>query len=202
LNVDLKLIAHDLAERLKKVLPKIINVDQTGYAKHRFIGFNIRQIQDIIDYADIYKIEGAIIFVDFTKAFDSLEWNFMLNTLKHFGFNESFINWVKTLYTDIQTCVMNNGWVSEMFKNTRGIRQGYPLSALLFVLSVEIMASRLRNNKDIKGFQIKIDETTHSIKISQLADDTTLFCTSKEEIYIAFNEIETFGSFQNIHPVF
>jgi hypothetical protein len=50
-------------------------------------------------------------------------------------------------------------------------------------MSVEIMASRLRNNKDIKGFQIKIDETTHSIKISQLADDTTLFCTSKEEIF-------------------
>ena len=93
---------------------------------------------------------------------------------------------------------MNNGWVTEMFKNTRGIRQGCPLSALLFVLSVEIMASRLRNNKDIKGFQIKIDEKTHSIKISQLADDTTLFCTSKEEIYIAFNEIETFGSFSGL----
>ena len=105
-----------------------------------------------------YQIEGAIISVDFTKAFDSLEWNFMINTLKHFGFNESFINWVKTLYTDIQTCVMNNGWVSEMFKNTREIRQGPPLSALLFVLSVEVMASRLRNNKDNKGFQIKIDE--------------------------------------------
>jgi len=82
----------------------------------------------------------------------------MINTLKHFGFNESFINWVKTLYTDTQTCVMNNGWVSEMFKNTRGICQGSPLSALLFVLSVEVMASRLRNNKDNKGFQIKIDE--------------------------------------------
>ena len=123
LNVDLKLISHVLAQRLKKVLPKIINVNQTAYVKHRFIGFNLRQIQDIIDYADIYKIEGAIFFVDFTKAFDSLEWNFMLNTLKHFGFNESFIYWAKTSYADIQTCVMNNGWVSEMFKNTRVIRQ-------------------------------------------------------------------------------
>jgi hypothetical protein len=64
LNVDLKLISHVLAQRLKKVLPKIINVDQTGYVKNRFIGFNLRQIQDIIDYADIYKIEGAIIFVN------------------------------------------------------------------------------------------------------------------------------------------
>ena len=126
-----------------------------------------------------YQIEGAIIFVDFTKAFDSLEWKFLLNT-KHFRFNESFINWVKTSYTDIQTCLMNNGWVSEMFKYTRGIREGSPLSALLCVLSVEIMASRLRNNKDNKAFQIKIDEKTHRIKIS-LADDTTLFCTSKEE---------------------
>jgi muramoyltetrapeptide carboxypeptidase LdcA involved in peptidoglycan recycling len=82
---------------LKTVLPRIINVNQTGYVKYRFIGFNLRQIQDIIDYADIYKIEGAILFVEFTKAFDSLEWNFMLNTLKHFEFNEYFINWVKTL---------------------------------------------------------------------------------------------------------
>ena len=59
-------------------------------------------------------------------------------------------------------------WVLKMFKNTRGIRQSYPLAAVLFVLSVEIMASRLRTNKDIKGFQIKIDAKNHSIKISQL----------------------------------
>ena len=60
------------------------------------------------------------------------------------------------------------------------------------------MASRLRNNKDIKGFQIKIDEKMHSITISQPANDTTLLCTSKEEMYLAFNEIETFGSFSGL----
>ena len=53
---------------------------------------------------------------------------------------------------------MNNRWISEIFENSRGIRQICPLSALLFVLSVEIMALRIRNNKDIKGFQITIDE--------------------------------------------
>ena len=70
---------------------------------------------------------------------------------------------------------MNNGWILEIFKNSYEIRQLCPLSALLYVLSVEIMALRIRNNTDIKGFQIKIDEQTHSIKNSQLADDTTLF---------------------------
>ena len=76
---------------------------------------------------------------------------------------------------------MNNGWVSGMFQNSRGIRQGCPLSALLFVISVEIMAIRLRNNKNLYSFQIKIDDKTHSIKISQLADDTTLFLTIKRK---------------------
>jgi hypothetical protein len=53
----------------------------------------------------------------------------MLLTLKRFGFNDSFVNWVKTMYTDIQTCVINNGWISEMFRNTRGIRQGFSFNA-------------------------------------------------------------------------
>ena len=74
----------------------------------------------------------------------------------------------------------------------------FPLSALLFVLSVEIMALRIRNNKDIKGFQIKIDEQTHSIQISQLADDTTLYFNSKNDISVAMNEIEIFGNFSGL----
>jgi hypothetical protein len=93
---------------------------------------------------------------------------------------------------------MNNGWISEIFKNSRGIRQICPLSALLFVLSVEIMALRIRNNKDIKGFQITIDEQTHSITISQLADDTTLYFNSKNDISVAMNEIEIFGTFSGL----
>jgi hypothetical protein len=60
---------------------------QTGYIKNRFIGFNHRQIQDIINFAESYNVEGAIVFVDFKKAFDSLEWTFILTTLKHFGFS-------------------------------------------------------------------------------------------------------------------
>jgi hypothetical protein len=69
---------------------------------------------------------------------------------------------------------------------------------LLFVLSVEIMALRIRNNKDIKGFQIKIDEQTHSINISQLADDTTLYFNSKNDISVAMNEIEIVCTFSGL----
>ena len=198
LNVDLKILSYVLAQRLKPLLPKLISEDQTGYIKNRFIGFNLRQIQDIIDYTELHGLEGAIIFVDFTKAFDSLEWDFMFNVLKYFGFNDSFISWVETLYSEIQTCVTNNGWISKVFKNKRGIRQGCPLSALLFVLSVEIMALRLRDNKEINGIQINLENIAHKIKISQLADDTTLFCSSKDDASNAMNEIEIFGSFSGL----
>ena len=116
----------------------------------------------------------------------------MLGTLKHFGFNESFIKWVKTMYTDVQTCVMNNGWVSENFKNSRGIRQGCPLSALLFVLAVEIMALKFRNSNEVKGITIKLDGKSYSVKISQLADDTTLFRKDKNDVIFAMNIIEIF----------
>ena len=77
LNIDTKLIAYSLAQRIKSILPKIINSDQNGYVKNRYIGYNIRQIQYIIDYSEQFKVDGALLFLDFSKAFDSLEWDFM-----------------------------------------------------------------------------------------------------------------------------
>ena len=93
----------------------------------------------------------------------------------------------------------NEQWLDiRDFQKLARKRQGGLLSALLFVLSVEIMALRIRNNKDIKSFQIKIDEQTHSINISQLADDTTLYFNSNNDISVAMNEIEIFGTFSGL----
>ena len=94
LNVDYKIIARVLAHRLQRVISKIVSTDQNGYIKNRFIGFNIRQIQDIIDYAEDINLDGILLFLDFQKAFDSIEWNFMNMRLKKFGFGDLFIKWV------------------------------------------------------------------------------------------------------------
>ena len=153
LNTDTKILAYTIAQRLKEVLPSIIHSDQKGYFKNRYIGFNIRQIQDVIDHSEKFNIEGAILFLDFTKAFDSLEWSFMTKCLEKFGFKSPFIRWIRTMYTDIKGCILNNGWVSAPFKVFRGIRQGCPASALIFVLAVEIMAIKLRETKHIRGIE-------------------------------------------------
>ena len=66
LNVDTKLLAYSIAQRVKNILPKIISTDQNGYVKNRYIGYNIRQIQDIIDYSEQFKVDGVILFLDFS----------------------------------------------------------------------------------------------------------------------------------------
>ena len=198
LNVDTKILAYSLAQRIKNILPKIIKDDQNGYVKNRYIGYNIRQIQDIIDYAENFTIDGAILFLDFSKAFDSIEWNFMFSALKKFGFQNSMISWIKLLYTNIKSSIINNGWTSTPITVQRGIRQGCPCSALIFVIAVEILACKIRQENKIKGFSIKINGKQHCIKITQLADDTTLFLKSKSEIHIALNLIEVFGTLSGL----
>ena len=198
LNVDTKLLAYSIAQRIKNILPKIISTDQNGYVKNRYIGYNIRQIQDIIDYSEQFKVDGAILFLDFSKAFDSLEWKFMFESLKKFGFQESMIKWIKVMYTDIKSSVTNNGWISAPVAVHRGIRQGCPCSALIFVIAVEILACKIRQDNSIKGFCIKLDGKNHCLKISQLADDTTLFLKTKQEITKALNLIEIFGALSGL----
>jgi hypothetical protein len=79
-----------LDERLHQILPKIIKPDQTGYAKKRFIGKNIRLIQAKLNHSEKYNVGGFIAFLDFKKAIECLDCNFMFEVLKKYNFGESF----------------------------------------------------------------------------------------------------------------
>ena len=115
-----------LANRLQPLLEKIISSDQVGYIKGRQITENIRIISDIMSYTDLKHISGFIALIDFEKAFDSVEWPFLLKTLKAFNFGNNFLHWIKILYTDIQSCVSNNGYFSEYFQLSRGYTTRVP----------------------------------------------------------------------------
>ena len=166
LNCDYKIAAKAIANRFKQVIPNIINYDQSGFLKGRFIGENIRLIDGIIKYTAAKNIPGLLLFLDFEKAFDTVEWSFLPKTLQCYNFWQSAINW-KLFYHNTESCILNNGWSSNFFKLERGVIQGCPLSPYLFILCV---AETIRQNKNIKG--IKINE--QEVKISQYADDTTL----------------------------
>ena len=94
-KVGTKIMSKVIATRLKNVLPYIIHHNQTGYLKERYIGETIRSIYDIMSYTDKGHIPGLLIFIDFEKAFDSVEWKFLSNCLEAFNFGSNFLRWVK-----------------------------------------------------------------------------------------------------------
>ena len=95
-NVDYRILAFTLSERLHKVLNNIVSSDQCAYVRGRYMGTNIRLVNDVIDYFDMTDKNGILFMLDFTKAFDSLERNFLLKTLRFFNFGPSFIKWIET----------------------------------------------------------------------------------------------------------
>ena len=103
--------------------------------------------------------------LDFEKAFDSVEWGYMLRVLDKFNFGPVFQNWVKICYTNISSTVMNNGFSCGWFNIKRGVRQGCPLSTVLFILCIELLAQLIRNSPDIKG--ISSGNTTNKISFLQ-----------------------------------
>lgn len=92
LNVDYKIFTKVIAKRIELVLPKLIHSDQTGFIKGRHIGQNVRLLEDILEYTDIKKIPGIPLFIDFEKAFDTIEWPFIQNVLERFNFGQVIRN--------------------------------------------------------------------------------------------------------------
>ena len=189
LNVIYKIGSACIANRLRNVLPYLINEDQTGFMKGRSLGDNIRLIYDLINYLNTKKITGLLLCLDFEKAFDSLSWKFMKTVLKDYGFGNDICKWFNLFYNDIKAAVSVNGQISSWFTVKRGCRQGDPISPYIFILCAEVLASMIRQNDNIKG--IKIGDVEH--KIAQYADDTEIILGGDKQ---SFEEtIETIDSF-------
>ena len=188
LNTDYKVATKSIAARIAKVLPGLIHEDQTGYIKGRFIGQNIRLIAGIKECTKTLDNPGIALFLDFKKVFDSLEWNFIKKALETFNFGAPLIQWFNTFYSNIQSCVINNGYATSFFELERGVLQGCPLSAVLFVIGVEIFANSIRNDKLISGINFKGRE----YKLSQYADDTSCLVRDVKSVEKLFEKLDAF----------
>ena len=176
-----------LAIRLSKVLPTIINSDQT-YVPGKNIALNTRTLNDVIKYANSKNIKAAILFIYQEKAFDRVDHSFLIKTLEHLNFGNSFVTWIKILMKNITSQVKINGVLTKPFSMTRGIKQGYPLRVLLYVIIAEILGNQIRSNGRIKGVRVGNSEK----KIMQYADDTELFVTDDESINQIFFELKCY----------
>ena len=132
------------------------------------------------------------IFIDFGKAFDSVEWDFLFKCLEAFNFGSDFLHWITTFYKNVQSCIMNNGTASNYFPLERDVRQGDLLSPYLFIVVVETLAIAIRQNQEIRGISIENEDS----KILQYVDDTTVvlldISSAEQLLFELLNLLRTF----------
>ena len=191
LNVDYKLCARALAGRLLKVIHHVVAPEQTCGVPGRFIGENVALLRDVVYLADDLDLPFALLSLDQEKAFDCVDCPFLLTLLSRTGFGSSFISWVTLLYTGIRSSVLINGYRSSWFYPSRGVRQGCPLSPLLYVVTMEVLAVSLRACPQIRGFHL-LGSTIDLPVVSLYAGDTTIISSLDAATVAAFEVYQRF----------
>ena len=176
LNTDQKILTSIIANRLKDILPDLIDSDQTGFICNRFLSDNVRRTLDIIDFSQKYNKDLLLLTLDAEKAFDRVLWPYIFKTAKAFGFHSKFISWLELIYKNPVAQVRVNGTLSRRFQIHKGTRQGDPMSALIFAMCMEPLAEAIRQQDNIKG--LTIGQECH--KLALYADDIILYLTSPE----------------------
>ncbi|KAL6476340.1 hypothetical protein MHYP_G00148500 [Metynnis hypsauchen] len=192
LCVDLKIFAKALTERLKKTMSLLVHSDQTCGVPGRSATWNLHLIRDAISWAGDRNVPLALVSLDQEKAFDRVDHSFLEKVLMTLGFGPNFLRWLKTFYTEVGSRVSINGHLNDLVPQESGVRQGCPLSPLLYALYIEPLAAAIRAHPGIDGLPIP-GSGGKVVKLAQYADDTTLFVRSDQSLRLALDMVQAFG---------
>ena len=190
LNVDYKILAKVLANRIKRVIGDIIKTSQSYSIPGRDIADTIATVRDTIEFMKRDGTGGIVLAIDWNKAFDRVEHEFLFRLLVRFGFGERLVGWVRRLYEGARSCVKVNGVLTDRFCLGRSIRQGCPLSALLYAISAEPLALLIKNDARVQGIQLP-SGSIHTI--NQYADDTTITVRDGNSVKRVLELAEIYG---------
>ena len=179
LNTDYKLLTKTLSLQLVEPIHKLIHPDQAGFIPKRSIFNHIRLASTIINYAEVMEVDGIIVALDQEKAYNKIRHKYLWKTMETFNILEELIRTTKSLYDQAYTQVAINGILSEPFQVTRGVRQGDPLSCLLFNLAIEPLACKLRNCNDLE--ELTFPGKDDRLIINLFTDDTTLYLSQNDK---------------------
>ncbi|XP_028052598.1 uncharacterized protein LOC114257077 [Camellia sinensis] len=146
-----KILTKVLSSRLKAVIPQIISENQSAFIGGRNILNGVLVANEVVDSWKKAKKRGLIIKLDFEKAYDSLNWDFLLSMKLNFGFSEKWVKWIKECIISARLSVHVNGAPNDEFSPQRGLRQGDALSSFLFSIAAKGLTDVLevRNVKRI-----------------------------------------------------
>ncbi|KAM7517189.1 hypothetical protein LguiA_006772 [Lonicera macranthoides] len=179
-NFLFKIITKIISNRVSTIIAKLILPNQCGFIKGRNISSCITAVSECVNMLNKRSYGGNMCMViDFIKAFDTIEWPFLFQVLGAFGFDSIFVGWIKAILESARLSFLVNGRVAGYFQCSRGVRQGDPLSPLLFILAEEALNRALHALVD-HGSIKRMASTRNSIPPSHVmyADDMIIFCNA------------------------
>lgn len=180
-NTLYKCITKLICMRLKRVLPQIISPNQSGFIEGRQIVHNVSILQDLVGvYNRKSAPPGCLLKVDIRKAYDSVHWEFLKEMLKELNFPNRFIDWIMACVTTPSYSLCINGSTKGFFHGKQGLRQGDPMSPLLFVICMEYLSRLLQYASYQQGYQFHY--RCKGVRLNHLvfADDLILFSRGDE----------------------
>ena len=133
-------------------------------------------MKEVIEYCNGNDEDGAVVMMDFMKAYDRVDRDVMFRVLRKMNFGEDMLNMIETMYEDVEARVEVNGEMSDVMKTGGGVRQGCPLSPYLFICVLELLAISIRQNEGIVGTRTGV-----STKFSLFADDSALYVGTRRK---------------------
>lgn len=192
-NFKFKIITKVLADRLAKILPGIISKEQKGFIRGRNIKDCIALASEAVNVLDKKCFGGNLAMkIDISKAFDTLNWEFLLAVLKKFGFNHVFCDWIRTILNSANISICVNGKQEGYFKCRRGVRQGDPLSPLLFCIAEDVLSRGI--TKLVEDGKIDLIRASRQANIPShclYADDIMVYCKGKMSSLEALKDLFT-----------
>ena len=143
-NCSVKIAVKILTTRLQREIAELVALEQTGFVKGRSIAENFVHAAELVQVCHKRKAPTLVLKLDFAKAFDTVNWRFLLSLLQHLGFSRRWLDWISLILSSASTKIILNGSPGRRICHARGLRQGDPLSPLLFVLVMEVLNALLK----------------------------------------------------------
>lgn len=187
-NVDYKILMKILASRMQTVIKDIVGPHQTCGIKGRSIVTNVHTARSVLECCDSVQGTLAMLQIDLAKAFDQVSHELLLNMLEQVNVGSVILDGVRMAYTGCTTKLVVNKTIGKPIPVQRSVRQGCPLSPLLFCVYIEAFCLSIIKSQRFNGFLLESCE----VRVLAYADDIALFCVDRSSISVGVNTLKTF----------